>query len=148
MLFFSRFGYLVAVFFIVAVFIAGGISTAYHFSYELTGILLFLFWGLPCVIFGRKLDKPEKPRSALLWIPMEYWGYGIIVLGALSAYVTWDEIAPEIRKATTQAYAAAQPISIPSAASHPIRLGARAAQVSPHGPPLRVLADGMEAPMG
>jgi hypothetical protein len=106
MLFFSRFGYLVAVFFMVAVFIAGGISTAYHFSYELTGVLLFLFWGPLCVIFGRKLDKPEKPRSSLLWIPMEYWGYGIIVLGVLSAYVTWDQIGPELRKATTQVYAA------------------------------------------
>jgi small-conductance mechanosensitive channel len=119
MLFFSRFGYLVVVFFIVAAIIAGGISTAYHFSYELAGIIVFLFWGPACVIFGRKLDRPEKPRSALFWIPMEYWGYGIIVLGLLSAYVTWDDISPEIRKATYQAYAAGENPRTPISTSRP-----------------------------
>jgi hypothetical protein len=26
---------------------------------------------------------------------MEYWGYGLIGLGALSAYVEWDKIASD-----------------------------------------------------
>jgi hypothetical protein len=92
MMFFSRWGYLVIVFFFVAAFIAGGIGTAYHLSRESTGVLLFLSWGPACVIFGRRLDKPEK-RSTLFWIPMEYWGYGLIFLGVLDAYVSWNSIA-------------------------------------------------------
>jgi hypothetical protein len=85
MIFYSRWGYLVVVFFVVAAFIAGGVSTAYHLSLESTSVLLFLFWGPLCVGFGRKLGTPEKP-STLFWIPMEYWGYALIGLGALSAY--------------------------------------------------------------
>ena len=81
-------------FFVVAAFIAGGVSTAYHLSHESTSVLLFLFWGPLCVGFGRKLGTPEKP-STLFWIPMEYWGYGLIGLGALSAYVEWDKIASD-----------------------------------------------------
>jgi hypothetical protein len=92
MSFFSRWGYLVVVFFLVAAFIAAGISTAYHLHRGSMGVLLFLFWGSACVIFGRTLDRPEK-RSTLLGIPMEYWGYGLICLGALSAYVNWDNLA-------------------------------------------------------
>jgi hypothetical protein len=92
MVFFSRLGYLVVVFFVVAAFIAGGVSAAFHLSPESTSVLLFLFWGPPCVVFGKTLDKPEK-RSTLFWIPMEYWGYGLIGLGALSAYVEWDKLA-------------------------------------------------------
>jgi hypothetical protein len=94
MIFYSRWGYLVVVFFVVAAFIAGGVSTAYHLSPESTSVLLFLFWGPLCAGFGRKLGTPEKP-SMLFWIPMEYWGYGLIGLGALSAYVTWDKIASD-----------------------------------------------------
>src|ERR1700730_19407228 len=92
MIFYSRWGYLVVVFFVVAVFIAGGVSTAYHLRPESTSVLLFLFWGPLCVGFGRKLGTPEK-SSTLFWIPMEYWGYGLIGLGALSAYLEWDKIA-------------------------------------------------------
>jgi hypothetical protein len=91
MIFFSRWGYLVVVFFLVAAFIAGGISTAYHLHRDSTGVLLLLFWGPACVIFGKTLDRPEK-RSTLLGIPMEYWGYGLIGLGILDAYVSWDNI--------------------------------------------------------
>jgi hypothetical protein len=94
MIFYSRRGYLVVVFFVVAAFIAGGVSTAYHLSHESTSVLLFLFWGPLCVGFGRKLGTPEKP-STLFWIPMEYWGYGLIGLGALSAYVEWNKIASD-----------------------------------------------------
>jgi hypothetical protein len=94
MIFYSRWGYLVAVFFVVAAFIAGGVSTAYHLSHESTSVLLFLFWGPLCLGFGRSLGTPEKP-STLFWIPMEYWGYGLIGLGALSAYVEWDKIASD-----------------------------------------------------
>jgi hypothetical protein len=92
MLFFTRFGYLVAVFFLVAAFIAGGVGTAYHLSRESTSILVLLLWGPLCAVAGRKLDHPEK-RSALFGIPMEYWGYGIIGLGALDAYVNWSSLA-------------------------------------------------------
>lgn len=92
MMFFSRFGYLVPIFFLVAAFIAGGIGTAYHLSRESVGVLLLLFWGPLCVCFGRKLDHPGK-RSTLFGIPMEYWGYGIIGLAALDAYVSRDIIA-------------------------------------------------------
>jgi len=91
MIFFSRWGYLVTVFFLVAAFIAGGISIAYHLHRESFGVLLLLFWGLSCVIFERALDRPEK-RSTLLGIRMEYWGYGLICLGALDAYVNWDNL--------------------------------------------------------
>ncbi|HUI21484.1 MAG TPA: hypothetical protein VLZ74_10645 [Methylocella sp.] len=92
MTFFSRLGYLVVVFFIAAAFISGGLGTAYHLSRESTTVLLFLFWGVPCVIFGRKYDKPKK-HSALFGLPMEYWGYGLIVLGVLDIYVSWNSIA-------------------------------------------------------
>lgn len=92
MAFFSRWGYLVTVFFLMAAFIAIGIGIAYPLSPESVGVLSLLFWGALCVFYGRKLDRPEKP-SSLLGIPMQYWGYGIIGLGALDAYVSWDKIA-------------------------------------------------------
>jgi hypothetical protein len=57
MLFYSRWGYLVVVFFVVAAFIAGGIGTAYHLSHESTGVLLLLFWGPLCVGFGTSLGR-------------------------------------------------------------------------------------------
>jgi hypothetical protein len=92
MIFYSRWGYLVVVFFVVAAFIAGGISTAYHPSPESTSVLLFLFWGPMCVGFGRNLGTPEKP-STLFWIPMEYWGYGLFAFGVLDAYFSWNSLA-------------------------------------------------------
>ena len=92
MIFYSRFGYLVVVFFAVAAFIAGGIATAFNLSHESASVLLFLFWGSMCVVFERNLDTPEK-RSRLLWIPMEYWGYGLIALATLDVYFSWDKIA-------------------------------------------------------
>ena len=92
MIFFTRFGYLAAVFFLVAAFIAGGVSAAYHLSRESFGVLLLLFWGPPCIYYGKTLDHPDK-RSTLFWIPTEYWGYGLIALGVLDAYVSWDKIA-------------------------------------------------------
>lgn len=92
MAFFSRWGYLVTVFFLVAAFIAIGIGIAYHLSPEFIGVLSLLFWGSLCVFYGMRLDKPEKP-SSLFGIRMEYWGYGIIGLAILDAYVSWGKIA-------------------------------------------------------
>ena len=60
MIFFTRFGYLVAVFFVIAAFIAGGAGTAFHLSQESASVLLFLFWGPPCIYYGRTLDHPGK----------------------------------------------------------------------------------------
>ncbi|MCI0599838.1 MAG: hypothetical protein L0Y60_10010 [Beijerinckiaceae bacterium] len=93
-MFFSRLGYLVLVFFVVAAFIAGGAGAAYHLSYESASVILFLFWGSLCAVFGRRLDTPGK-RSKLFGIPMEYWGYGLIGFGALDAYANWEKIARE-----------------------------------------------------
>jgi hypothetical protein len=90
--FYTRFGYLVAVFFLVSAVIAGGVSAAYHLHRESMSVLLLLFWGPLCVVFGRRLDHPGK-SSTLFGIPMEYWGYGLIGLGALDAYVSWNHIA-------------------------------------------------------
>jgi hypothetical protein len=73
MVFFSRFGYLVAVFFIVAVFIASGLGIAFHLSRESISFLVFLFWGPPCVYYGRTLDHPGKP-STFFGLRLEYWG--------------------------------------------------------------------------
>jgi hypothetical protein len=87
----SRLGYLVVVFFMAAAFLSGGLAIAYHLSRESTSVLLFLFWGSPCVIFARQFDKPKK-HSVLLGIPMEYWGYGLIVLGVLDAFFAWNSI--------------------------------------------------------
>jgi hypothetical protein len=92
MVFYSRYGYLVVVFFAVAAFMAGGLGTAYNLSHESASVLMFLFWGPMCVIFERTLDTSEK-RSRILWIPMEYWGFGLILLGALVAFLNWDRIA-------------------------------------------------------
>jgi hypothetical protein len=90
-MFFSRWGYLVIVFFLVAVVMAGGISTAYHLSRESVFVLWLLLWGPLCVVMGRKLDRPKR-HSALFWIPMEYWGYGIIALAILDIYMSWGKI--------------------------------------------------------
>ena len=87
-----RFGYLVAVFFVVAVFIAGGLSTAYHLSRESAGVLTLLFWGPPCVYYGRTLDRPGK-RSNFFGLRLDYWGYGLLVLGLLDAYLNWNSLA-------------------------------------------------------
>jgi hypothetical protein len=90
--FFSRFGYLVAVFFVVAVFIAGGVGTAYHLSRESTGVLTFLFWGPPCIYFGRTLDHPGR-RSNFFGLRLDYWGYGLCAFGLLDAYLNWNSLA-------------------------------------------------------
>jgi hypothetical protein len=92
MIFYSRFGYLVVVFFAVAAFMAGGLGTAYNLSRESASVFMFLFWGPMCVACEKNLDTSDK-RSRLLWIPMGYWGYGLILLGALDAYLNWDKIA-------------------------------------------------------
>jgi hypothetical protein len=92
MVFYARYGYLVAEFFAVAAFVAGGLGVAFNLSHEVTRVLLFLLWGPMCVIVERNLDTSEK-RSRLLWIPMDYWGYGLILLGILEAYLNWDKIA-------------------------------------------------------
>jgi|SRR5450631_3429507 hypothetical protein len=92
MVFFSRFGYLVAVFFIVAIFIASGLAIALHLSHESTTFLVFLFWGPPCIFYGRTLDHPGKP-STFFGLPLEYWGYGVIVFGFLDAYLNWHNLA-------------------------------------------------------
>lgn len=92
MVFFSRFGYLVAVFFVVAVFIAGGLGTALHLSRESTGVLLFLFWGPPCVYYGRTLDHPGK-WSYFFGLRLEHWGYGLFAFGLLNAFLNWSSLA-------------------------------------------------------
>ncbi len=92
MIFYSRYGYLVVVFFVVAAFLAGAIGTAYNLSRESTSVLMFLFWGPMCVIFERNLDTSSK-RSMFFWLPMEYWGYGLILLGALDAFIHWNNVA-------------------------------------------------------
>ena len=80
MLFFTRFGYLVAVFFVIAAFIAGGAGTAFHLSQESTSVLVFLFWGPPCVYYGRTIDHPGRPSYFFAWnigasgsLPSECW---------------------------------------------------------------------------
>jgi hypothetical protein len=45
-----------------------------------------------CVIFERNLDTSEK-HSRLFWIPMEFWGYGLTLLGVLGAIINWEKIA-------------------------------------------------------
>lgn len=90
--FFSRFGYLVAVFFIVALFIAGGLGTAFHLSRETTSALMFLFWGLPCIYCGRTLDRPGK-RSNFFGLRLDFWGYGLIAFGLFDAYLNWNSVA-------------------------------------------------------
>lgn len=91
MLFFSRFGYLVAVFFIVAIFIATGIGAAFHLSHESITFLVFLFWGPPCVYYGRTLDHPGKP-STFFGLHLEYCGYGLFALSLLYAYLSWNSL--------------------------------------------------------
>jgi hypothetical protein len=84
MIFFTRFGYLVAVFFVIAAFIAGGAGTAFHLSQESASVLLFLFWGPPCIYYGRTLDHPGK-LSYFFGLRLEYWGYGLFAFaGRLS----------------------------------------------------------------
>jgi hypothetical protein len=80
MIFFTRFGYLVAVFFVIAAFIAGGAGTAFHLSQESASVLLFLFWGPPCIYYGRTLDHPGK-LSYFFGLRLEYWGYGLFAFG-------------------------------------------------------------------
>jgi hypothetical protein len=92
MLFFTRFGYLVAVFFIIAAFLAGGAGIAFHLSRESASVLLFLFWGPPCVYYGRTLDRPGKP-SYFFGLRLEYWGYGLLAFGLLDAYLSWNSFA-------------------------------------------------------
>ena len=92
MTFYSRYGYLIVVFFAAAAFIAGGIATAFNLSHESASVMVFLFWGSMCVIFERGLDRHGK-RSRLLWIPMEYLGYALIVLAILDIFLSWDKIA-------------------------------------------------------
>lgn len=92
MIFYSRYGYLVVVFFAAAAFIAGGLAIAFNLSHESASVMLFLFWGFMCVIFERNLDTPEK-RSRLLWIPMEYLGYALIILAILDLFLNWNKIA-------------------------------------------------------
>jgi len=92
MIFYERYGYLVVVFFVVAAFMAGGLGTAYNLDREVTSVLLFLLWGPLCVVFERNLDTSEK-HSRFFWIPMEYLGYGLILLGVLGAFINWDKIA-------------------------------------------------------
>ena len=91
MLFFTRFGYLVAVFFIIAAFIAGGVGTAFHLSRESASVLMFLFWGPPCVYYGRTLDHPGK-LSYFFGLRLEYWGYGLLAFGILDAYLSWNSL--------------------------------------------------------
>jgi hypothetical protein len=90
--FFSRFGYLVAVFFVVGIFIADGVGAVFQQSSETAGVLTMLFWGLPCVICGRILDHPGK-RSNFFGLRLDYWGYGLIAIGLLDAYLNWGKIA-------------------------------------------------------
>ena len=92
MLLFTRFGYLVAVFFIIAAFIAGGTGTAFHLSRESASVSVFLFLGLPCVYYGRALDHPGK-LSYFFGLRLEYWGYGLFAFGILDAYLSWDSLA-------------------------------------------------------
>ncbi len=90
--FFSRFGYLVAVFFVVALFISDGVGAAFHLSSAFTGVLTFLFWGPPCIYYGRTLDQPGK-RSYFFGLRLDYWGYGLIAFGLLDAYLNWGSLA-------------------------------------------------------
>ena len=92
MVFFSRFGYLAAVFFLVAAFIAGGVGAAYHLHRESTSVLLFLFWGPPCIYYGRTLDHPGK-SSYFFGLRLEYWGYGLIAFGLLNVYLNWPSVS-------------------------------------------------------
>jgi len=55
-------------------------------------VLLLLFWG-PLWRGFRKKTRSSGKRSTCLGFPMEYWGYGLIGLGALDAYVSWNNIA-------------------------------------------------------
>jgi len=92
MVFFSRFGYLVAVFFFVAIFIAGGVGTALHLSHESTTFLVFLFWGVPCVFYGWSLDHPGK-HSTFFGLRLDYWGYGLFAFALLDAFMNWNLLA-------------------------------------------------------
>ncbi|MFZ3328741.1 MAG: hypothetical protein WA231_23930 [Methylocella sp.] len=89
--FFSRFGYLVAVFFVVALFISDGVGAAFHLSSQLTGVLTLLFWGLPCIYYGRTLDHLGK-RSYFFGLRLDFWGYGLIAFGLLDAYLNWGNL--------------------------------------------------------
>ncbi len=90
--FFSRFGYLVAVFFVIAIFIAGGTGTAFHLSKESTSVLMFLLWGPPCIYYGRILHHPGKP-SNFFGLRLDYWGYGLLAFGVLDAILSWHSLA-------------------------------------------------------
>ena len=90
--FFSRFGYLVPVFFVVGIFIADGVGAVFHQSSETAGVLTMLFWGLPCVICAKILDRPGK-RSNFFGLRLDYWGYGLIAIGLFDAYLNWGKIA-------------------------------------------------------
>ncbi|MGH6867957.1 MAG: hypothetical protein ACREDA_03575 [Methylocella sp.] len=90
--FFSRFGYLVAVFFVGALIISDGVGAAFHLSSATTGVITILFWGPPCVYFGRTLDHPGK-RSYFFGLRLDYWGYGLIAYALLDAYLNWHSIA-------------------------------------------------------
>ena len=92
MVFFSRFGYLVAVFFIVAAFIASGLGAAFHLRRETISFLVFLFWAPPCVYYGRTLDHPGKP-SNFFGLRLEYWGYGLFAFALLDAYLNRNNLA-------------------------------------------------------
>jgi hypothetical protein len=92
MFFFSRFGYLVAVYFIVAAFLGAGAGISFHLSRESTTFLVFLFWGPPCIYYGRTLDHPGKP-STFLGLRLEYWGYGLFTFALLEAYLSWESLA-------------------------------------------------------
>src|ERR1700730_8503396 len=61
---FTRFGYLVAVFFVVAAFIAGGAGTAFHLSRESASVLVFLFWGPPCAITAEPSTIPASRATS------------------------------------------------------------------------------------
>lgn len=63
--FYTRFGYLVVVFFLVAAVIAGGVSAAYHLHRESMSVLLLLFWGPLCVVFGRNSIIRERAARCL-----------------------------------------------------------------------------------
>ncbi len=90
--FFSRYGYLVAVFFVVALIISDGVGAVFHLSSASTGVLTFLFWGPPCIYCGRTLDHPGK-RSYFFGLKLDYWGYGLIAFGLLYAFLNWSNLA-------------------------------------------------------
>ncbi len=60
MIFYSRWGYLVVVFFVVAAFIAGGISTAYHLSPEFNERFIVFVLGTAMRRFRKKSRHSGK----------------------------------------------------------------------------------------